>query len=154
MSLNGVSFSVKAPVRLLFYLFQFTWGLLQNIAGLAVFLYLLVRYPGSRVFMYGPAVCIRWNRSFSAGIGIFIFIGDYPEEYSGKVLVHEFGHTVQSAFLGPLFILFIWIPSAVWAFFPVFVRYRRKRNVSYYRFYPEKWANHLGIRITGHDAPV
>jgi hypothetical protein len=38
--------------------------------------------------------------------------------------------------------LVIGLPSIIWASF--FGEFRRKRNISYYSFYPEKWADHLG----------
>ena len=55
---------------------------------------------------------------------------------------HEYGHTIQSNFLGPLFLIIIGLPSIIWA--GCFDRYRRKHNISYYQFYTEKWADALG----------
>ncbi len=68
--------------------------------------------------------------------------GDYV-----RTLVHEYGHTIQSVILGPLYPLAISIPSGLWCNLPQAADYRRKNKVSYYDFYPEKWADHLGGKI-------
>lgn len=65
--------------------------------------------------------------------------GDYA-----RVLVHEYGHTIQSVILGPLYLIVISIPSGLWCNLSQAAEYRRKNKVSYYAFYPEKWADHLG----------
>ena len=66
-----------------------------------------------------------------------------------QVLVHEFGHAVQSAILGPLFLPVMGIPSFLWCNLPPCRRLRREKGVSYYRFYPESTANKLGAWATG-----
>ena len=68
---------------------------------------------------------------------------------SERILVHEYGHTIQSMILGPLFLPIIGIPSFIWETFFLFVRLRRKKHIDYYNFYPEKWANRLGSKNTG-----
>ena len=82
------------------------------------------------------------------GLGMFIFISEsaMADEHREFTLMHEYGHTVQSIILGPLFLPVIGLPSLLWAGLPVFLRYRERRGVSYYSFYPERWANFLGER--------
>lgn len=79
---------------------------------------------------------------------MFIFISEsaMTDERREFTLMHEYGHTVQSCILGPLFLPVIGLPSLLWAGLPVFRRFRERRGVSYYRFYPERWANFLGKR--------
>lgn len=72
---------------------------------------------------------------------------------AAPVLVHEYGHTIQSMILGPLYLFVIGIPSCIWAFTPYFQKLRSKGKYSYYDFYPEKWANYLGSKVTGQSAP-
>ena len=92
----------------------------------------------------------KWaNPGYSTGLGMFIFMSDeLPADDHRRIRVHEYGHTVQSMILGPLFLLVIGLPSMLWAVLPVFKRYRRENRVSYYSFFPERWANHLGERVT------
>lgn len=82
------------------------------------------------------------------GLGMFIFLSESAMNGERRefTLMHEYGHTVQSCILGPLFLPVIGLPSLVWAGLPVFLRFRERRGVSYYRFYPERWANFLGER--------
>ena len=145
-----------------YVLLQWTWGILQNLSGGLRFLFSLFR-PHA---LYRGAVVTPWKKQSSAAVGMFIFlhVGDpdilagkkpfRPEElppWEKRVLVHEYGHTLQSAWLGPFFLPFIALPSTLWAGLggPI----RRKRHISYYRFYPEKWANHAGKAATGEEVP-
>ena len=66
------------------------------------------------------------------------------DEIEQRTLVHEYGHTIQSIILGPLYLLIIGIPSSIWA-----MTFNNKGNtISYYSFYTEKWANVLGEKVT------
>ena len=129
-----------------YLLLQWTWGILQNLAGLFVF---LLNFRREHRIFHG-AVITSWNNpGYSTGLGMFIFMSEnIPEEDYKRTLVHEYGHTVQSAILGVLFLPVVGIPSMLWAVTPAFKRYRREKRVSYYRFYPERWANFLGERVT------
>lgn len=141
--------------KIFYILLQWTWGILQNIVGAFIFLLFI---KNKHYFWHGSIVTIWNSKTASLGIGMFIFLrkprpgedttdipksGDYAE-----TLVHEYGHTVQSIILGPLFLPIIALPSLLWCGLPFFVRYRKEKSVSYYSFYPEKWANYLGEKIT------
>ena len=69
------------------------------------------------------------------------------EELSKRLLVHEYGHTIQSLIFGPLYLIVMGIPSTLWGFLPY---YQKKRNngVSYFSFFTEKFANYLGEKVT------
>ena len=82
------------------------------------------------------------------GLGMFIFLGE-PDVNDKAVLAHEYGHTIQSVILGPLFIFVIALPSLFWANSRSLRRMRRSRGLSYYSFYPEKWANRIALRLIG-----
>lgn len=131
--------------KVLYYILQWTRGIIQNVVGLCVFLVNFRR----RHFWYNGALVTVWgSRRGSMGLGMFIFISEsaMTGERREFTLKHEYGHTVQSCILGPLFLPVIGLPSLLWAGLPVFRRYRERRGVSYYRFYPERWANFLGER--------
>ena len=63
-------------------------------------------------------------------------------EYQTEYIKHEYGHTMQSRKLGPLYLLVIGLPSIIWA--GCFEGYRKKHGVDYDDFYTEAWANKLG----------
>lgn len=69
------------------------------------------------------------------------------EELSKRLLVHEYGHTIQSLIFGPLYLIVIGIPSTLWGFLPYFQN-KRNNGVSYFSFFTEKLANYLGEKVT------
>lgn len=93
---------------------------------------------------------------------MFLFVSDdpffyYPEYrskydediFSKMLMVHEYGHTIQSLVFGPFYLLAIGIPSIGWSFWPTFVKKRERERISYFSAYPERWANQLGEKVTG-----
>ena len=125
---------------------QCTWGILQTLAGGAMFLVLIRR----KHFIYRGCVVTEWKRPQSASVGMFVFLSDsLSGQFRDDVLIHEYGHTIQSLILGPLYLPVIALPSALWCMTPRFERMRRDNGISYYSFYPERWANTLGEKVTG-----
>ena len=115
----------------LFYL----WQLPQNILGLILTLF----YKVDRIVEYKDKR-IRVCKSFPGGISL----GDYVFVYyeGDDIIKHEYGHTVQSKLLGPLYLLVIGIPSGIWAMlYGWIIPYTRN---GYYKFYTERWADKLG----------
>ncbi|MCR5769120.1 MAG: hypothetical protein K6G45_11625 [Lachnospiraceae bacterium] len=126
-------------------LIQWTWGILQNIAGLAVFLVNIRRNH----YIYKGCIVTEWgSRDMSMGLGMFIFLGQSSIN-DEDVRAHEFGHTIQSMILGPFFVFVIAFPSLFWANSRRMEKYRGQKGVDYYRFYPERWANHIAVRKLG-----
>ena len=145
-------------MRVWYFVLQWTWGVVQNLLG-ALLTLLLCRRPHERFF---GAVVTRWKLSGSMSLGMFLFLGkalfeDAPPEAihrsEQRILVHEYGHSIQSLLLGPLYLPVIGLPSLLWANFPPMRRLRSKRGISYYKMYQETWANRLGRRATGMRAP-
>lgn len=127
---------------------QWVWGLPQTLAG-AVLAFHYRRCPH---FSYRGARVTIWQRTGSLSLGMFLFLsrslpgveGRAVAGYGEMVLRHEFGHTLQSLILGPLFLPVIGLPSLTWAGSKKLQAYRAKKHVSYYSLYPEHWANRLG----------
>lgn len=71
-------------------------------------------------------------------LGNTIFV-KYYFMYSMDTWAHEYGHCRQSRYLGPLYLLVIGIPSALWALWHI-----KHPDTSYYAFYTERWADKLG----------
>jgi len=88
-------------------------------------------------------------------LGMFIIINGNRDDYwASTTKVHEYGHTLQSLILGPLYLFIIGIPSFIWCNAKKFVKMRKDKNISYFDFYPEKRANYLGQRATKLPAPT
>lgn len=126
---------------LLFRLWQWTWGFPQTLIGFVIYL-VNIRKPHE---MYRGCVVTHWDNGGSMGMGMFLFLG----RDDSRVRIHEFGHSVQSLFLGPLFLPVMGIPSFLWCNLPFCRKIRREKGISYYRFYPESNANRMGAWATG-----
>lgn len=68
------------------------------------------------------------------------------EEFSQRLLVHEYGHT-KSYFRAALSDCH-GIPSILWGFLTSLQRKRKNEPISYLSFYTERWANYLGEKVT------
>ena len=145
-------------MKTVFYiLWQSTWGILQTLLGFFVF---LVHIREKHAWYHG-AIVTGWKHKTSASLGLFLFISDERtsgkkqtenallDELSERILIHEYGHTIQSLILGPLYLLVIGLPSALWCALPYCKEKRKTRHISYYSFYPEKWADRLGEKTVG-----
>ncbi|HKM21523.1 MAG TPA: hypothetical protein VJZ01_05735 [Lachnospiraceae bacterium] len=132
--------------RLLYTFWQCTWGILQTILGFAVFLVNVKQ----RHTIYHGAIVTEWKLSTSASLGLFVFIAvGAANDVHKKLLVHEYGHTIQSLLLGPFYLIVIGVPSSLWCLLPYFQNIRKKRSISYYAMYTERWANQWGEKVTG-----
>lgn len=130
---------------LLASILQLTWGFPQTLIGA----FLKLSMPGDS-WRYRSALVKEWPLKSGLSMGPFIFV---PEHSSRKLVVHEYGHTIQSLILGPLYLPLMAIPSMVWAGLPSLERRRRRNDKSYYSFYTERSANWLAERVTGEEAP-
>ena len=124
------------------FILNATWGFLQTFIGFIAFLFLVgkphYRYKGSIV----TVVKGSWG-GISLGAFIFIDTEITKDDAPASAFVnHEFGHTLQSTVLGPLYLFIIGLPSMIWA--GLFEGYRKRKGVSYYDFYTERWADELG----------
>lgn len=121
--------------KILFYLLTFTYCLLQTLIGVFVYLFNIKK----KHYKFHGSIITEWNSEGSVSFGLFIFVNKY--DHTEKLRKHEYGHTIQSLILGPLWIFVIGLPSLIWC--SCFEKYRRKNNVDYYSFYTESWANKL-----------
>lgn len=123
-------------------LWQWTWGLPQSLCGLG--LALLYRQCRRR-WVGGALVTFHCGRWGGVSLGMFLFVPAQlsPQQEKG-MLAHEYGHSVQSLLLGPLYLLAVGLPSFLWANLPAYKRLRRRRGMAYESRYPESWAESLG----------
>lgn len=129
--------------RIAFYLLQFTWGLPVNLAGLLIFLFCCGKHFHRERFRNSVVTYLPGNRG-GLSLGIFIFLSIQSAQESHHLCIHEYGHTIQSLLLGPLYWPVIMVPSAIWYHF--FAGYRKKHRIPYDAFYCERWATAWGKR--------
>ena len=145
----GIAFSI------FYILLQCTWGILQTFLGFIVF---LINIKNKHYFYNGSIVTVREAPS-SVSLGMFVFVTSNPmkdkrienkipdEEIEKRLLVHEYGHTIQSFIFGPLYLIVMGIPSTLWGFLPSCQK-KRENGESYFSFFTERFANYLGEKIT------
>ncbi len=133
----------------LFYLWQFTFGIVQNLIGLAMFV--LYKAKGCKSELYHNALITYIDKKNFGGVSLGMFIFINKNRVGGArhdTKIHEYGHTVQTMLLGPLWLFVIAIPSTIWCNTPYFIKMRKEKNISYYQLYCEGWANICGAFAT------
>ena len=107
----------------------YLWQLPQHL--LALLLRLIYKGNDSE---YNDCI-VRKSVRMHGGIslGKYIIVNQWFKEINIK---HEYGHSVQSRYLGWLYLIVIGLPSLLWAMF--------YKGNNYYSFFTEKWADKLG----------
>ena len=117
----------------------YIWQLPQNLVGL---LFLLFIKGEVKHTLQG--ITFFYSKRFPGGIslGSYIILG-YANEKSIK---HEYGHSIQSRYIGWLYLLVVGLPSLLHAAF----HDCRSLGKTYYHYWTERWAN----RLVGLDLPT
>ncbi len=123
-------------MKLFLQILLYIWQLPQNVLGIVIKLF----YKTDNTLLYKDKT-VRVCSKFPGGIslGNTLIVKKFPfNKQTWNTVKHEWGHSAQSKYLGPLYLIVIGIPSAIWALI-----YKETPN-SYYSFYTEKWADKLG----------
>lgn len=114
----------------------YLWQLPQNLLGLL----LVLIYKPEQSYAFNRAR-LYYSERMPGGIslGRYIIVRSELKDYAGRTEWHEYGHSRQSMFLGPLYLLVIGLPSILWA-----AVWQPGHGSSYYDFYTEAWADKLG----------
>lgn len=85
------------------------------------------------------------NEFFSVSLGRNLIIRDLA---TIDTLNHEYGHSIQSKYLGPLYLLIVGIPSLTLNLYysvgALYLGWDNNKLKEYYTKYPENWADKLG----------
>ena len=93
----------------LFYVLNFTWGLLLNLGGLLAALVMLV--SGHKPHRWGPCFYFEAGENWGGcEWGIFFITNKNP---SIRIRNHEMGHAMQNCYLGPIMPFLICFPSTI-----------------------------------------
>ena len=125
----------------------YIWQLPQHIAGLIVWGILKAAGRVETVnWLYSEEFITIWVKpdiGVCLGKYIFLYVGEGSES-----LKHEYGHSRQSLYLGPLYLPVVGIASAVFNNLWDRLFHKKwdgKRRIKwYYSRYPEDWADRLG----------
>lgn len=115
------------------------WQLPQLLLGLAVIAVSRARKAEAirhaQVYRYKPGRFL-WGVS----LGPIILLADHPT-HGWTTLRHEYGHSLQSLMLGPLYLIIVGLPSII---MNILSRVGVIDNRRYYNRWPESWADRLG----------
>lgn len=120
--------------------FLFLWQLPQNLLGL-----LVVHITKAKKTEWNGIVWYKTDWRIGVSLGNYIILYKFSDLDDIR---HEYGHQIQSLFLGWLYLVIVGIPSAV--FNNLWDRiFHKKWNVDdrydwYYARFPENWADGLG----------
>lgn len=123
---NGSRFLIKH--KWLYYLLNFTWGLLANILGLLITIALI--FCGKLPTIYQG--CIKTTIKDNWGgfsLGVF-YVRDKTS--TNNVDYHEIGHSYQNAILGPLWLILVGVPSMTRYFYQVYIAPKLNKAVNAY----------------------
>ena len=131
-------------LKVLLYL----WQLPQNLMALC--LWGILKISGRIISVEKqqelPGILILWIRFpyLAASLGRYIFI---DEKFRKVTVMHEYGHCIQSKYWGPLYLLVIGLPSAIFCNLWDDLFHQKwaleKRLKWYYTRYPENQADKL-----------
>lgn len=94
---------------MLYYILNYTWGILMTLIGWLVYLVLLPFARSRGKFFHAHYLVVGNNHWGGVSIGVCFFIcADYVE-----LKQHEYGHTFQNAYYGLAMPFIVSIPSAI-----------------------------------------
>ena len=120
---------------------QWTWGLPQTLAGLAVYL----AHHRYEHFDHKGAKVTLWGSDKGLSLGKYLFVPK-SKTADSRLLDHEYGHSIQSLVLGPTYLILIGLPSLAWNQLRYFKDLRRRKGIDYDSAVFEKTATYLGKR--------
>ena len=88
---------------------------------------------------YGGCRVYDFKEGFGVSLGSYLFCG-------GVSLAHEYGHHIQSLYLGWLYLPLVGLPSIIRSIYCIL---KHKDYVWYHSGYPEDWADRLGAQYGG-----
>lgn len=128
-----------------FYTQNLTWGLIMNIIGFIVALFLLI--SGHKPKKSGAVICFEIGEGWGGlNLGLVILV---CKDSDTDTKIHEFGHAIQNAKYGLAMPFIVCIPSAIRYWVREF-QYRSGHppKTGYYDVWFEKEANELGAEYT------
>ncbi len=138
-------------MKIVYLFLQCTWGILQTLLGGVLFLCNAKR----RHFCYHGAIVTIWKNKSSVSLGCFLFLTEESyfyeklkeeytkEELSRRLLVHEYGHTIQSLLWVPCIYLLWEFPLRYGDFYLLYIKGERRKIFLIFPFLPS--AGQIGL---------
>ena len=130
----------------IYWALSLTWGLILTLLGLTTAVVLLCCGKKSYRNMYGYYFVVGKNWG-GFNMGPISVVSENPSYHT---LNHEFGHSIQNCYFGPLMPFIVAIPSAIRYWYREFLIRTGRKKWSELRPYDEAWfegtATQLGDR--------
>ena len=149
----------KVVVGILYYLGQFTWGIIMNIVGLIATLFCLIFLKGKpHKNGYGVITEVKGNWG-GVSLGIFALCGSYNQEdkdcydplFYYEVRCHEFGHSFQNLIFGPLFLFVVAIPSSIRYWLDEYGKLKKDYFAIWFERDASNWGEHIMAWIESYN---
>ena len=136
--------SKKVYIGIFFLLYL--WQLPQNLLGLLLALLCdpvthtmnLGKHRWTEVLVNYTGWMRRGDSTYGVSLGRYIFLDEHKNSDDMTSERHEYGHSMQSLYLGPLYLIVIGLPSFIHAI------WWKPGKGNYYAFPTEWWADKLG----------
>lgn len=94
----------------IYYVLQFTWGLLLNVVGGIAYLVISNTKKGRPPYKYGWNWYCEVEGNFGLNLGVFCFVSPHATRHTRN---HEHGHGIQNIWFGPFYPMVAGLPSVV-----------------------------------------
>ena len=135
-------------IKLFLRLFLFCWELPQNILGIFFLIMFFLRKRINKISFEKERYFIEIKSEGAISLGLFIFHTTKDNNYVPVGLEnknHEYGHSIQSRYLGPFYLFTVGLSSEIRLLYAViFKKYFGHRWDGYYSGFPEKSADKMG----------
>lgn len=145
----------KKENMFIFYLLSFTWGIIYTLLGLFVLfiirLFFNRKIQEYRVVAGRIAIITKRNLPGAFELGI-AYIADKNTLTSFRLHAHEIGHSIQNAWFGPFFLIFVIVGAIRFNLWTTLrARHYKKYNkeLQYDDLWIEGQATSLGIQYCG-----
>jgi hypothetical protein len=126
----------------------FLWELPQNLLGLGVLAAQAAARNVRGVAFERERVMIEIGSFSPVSLGLFVFFSHEDNHYvpvGPENRDHEYGHSFQSRWLGPLYLPIVGVSSELRVAYAIGYRHvAGRRWLGYYDGFPERWADELG----------
>jgi hypothetical protein len=134
------------------------WELPQNVLGAAAFGLRLATGSVARARFERERIMVEIDGDAAVSLGLFVFFTTHDTGYvpaGPENRDHEYGHSIQSRWLGPLYLPIVGVPSVMRVLYAFAYRHVvGRRWCGYYDGFPERWADELGgVDRTQRPAP-
>lgn len=113
---------------------KYLWQLPQNLLCLIVLIFI----KNTKKEKFKDVWLYKTSSNIGVSLGSYIILN---EKSSNKSVCHEYGHCKQSQLLGPIYLIVVGLPSII---MNILTRMFHSLLPSYYKRWPENWADKLG----------